>query len=65
MKQMSTFFHLILIIFLFNYFIPEGLVDVFAVGARSPVCFDGTPVDFAGTPDVADGGTLPVCDLSD
>jgi hypothetical protein len=39
-----------------NYFIPEGRIDVFAVGARSPVCFGG----FVGIPAVAGGGTFPV-----
>ena len=43
-----------------NYFIPEGRVDVFVVGARSPVCFDGTPDGFEGVPD---GGALVACDL--
>lgn len=39
----------------FYYFIPAGRIDVFAVGARRPVCFVG----FVGVPVVAGGGTFP------
>jgi len=42
--------------FRFNYILPAGRVDVFVVGARSPVCFVGKPEGFV----VDGGGILPV-----
>jgi hypothetical protein len=45
--------------FLLDYFIPGGLVAELGVGARSPLCFVGKPLDF-GIAELVGGGTLPV-----
>jgi hypothetical protein len=57
---MSIIYFSKMICFQLKYFVPEGRVDVFAVGGRSPICFAGKAVDLAGIPDVDGGGTLPV-----
>jgi hypothetical protein len=55
----DLFFHTEKISFLLDYFIPGGLVAELGVGARSPLCFVGKPLDF-GIAELFGGGTLPV-----
>jgi hypothetical protein len=53
------FFRVERLSFSFDYFIPGGFVPELGVGARSPLCFDGTPLNL-GIAAFAGGGILPV-----